>query len=134
MNQNIRTCYEESCKERKKAANKEEKKAANKELKHADAVTITAHRSINEGIGRMDIKARCHLEDGSYKTIGILGMSKKNGYEDASWKTLLDTLHTQSGKLTKRDMVDLRDQLVANQEKVANKEKVAGGESVIDVG
>ena len=122
-----------AAKEEHKEANKEEKKVANKELKHADAVIITAHGSINEDTGRMDIKARCHLEDGSYKTIGILGMVKKHGYEDGIWKKLFHTLHTQSGKLTKRDMVDLRDKLVANQETLANKEKVAGDESAIDV-
>ena len=115
----------EAAKKEKKAANKEkkaakkEKKAVNKEekvqvMKHADAVT--AHGSINDDSGRMDIKAKRMMPDGSYKTMGILGMINKNGYEDAIWKTLLETMKEQSGKCTKRGMVALRDELVASHE------------------
>ena len=85
-------------------------------MKHADAVIITAHGSINDDSGRMDIKAKCMMPDGSYKTIGILGMINKNGYEDATWKTLLETMQAKNSKCTQGDMVALRDELMANNE------------------
>ena len=82
---------------------------------HADAVIITPVGSCNAEIGRVDLQAKCLFPDGSHKTIGILGICKKKGFEENVWKSLLQTMKDQSGKCTKGSIIALRDELLASE-------------------
>ena len=101
---------------RAQAKAKEEKVAAGaagkKALKHADAVIIKAFMHCSSK--RMEIQGKCHLSDGSYKTIGIVGLYLQNSANFAEiGKVLLAKCNEGSG-YTKAEIVEARYAMLRN--------------------
>ena len=91
-------------------------------IRHADAVIMSAYGSCSSKTGRMDIQGKCTVADGSIKTIGIVGLHRKDSFnvEEKIWKALLDNMIAATpGTLTKGEFVSLRDALLAS-ERLAN--------------
>ena len=100
------------CKPTKPKA-KEADPACRKGIKYADALFLTAHVSCNGATGRFDIQGKCTFPDGSCKNVGILGFCCQESFGVKAWKTLLAKVNEAKGKLTKGEIVMLRDKLIA---------------------
>ena len=75
---------------------------------------MTAHGSCNAATGRYDIQGKCLFPDGTNKKIGILGFCCQEPFGKNVWEILLSRINEAKGKITKADIVTLRDELIAS--------------------
>ena len=92
---------------------KEDVPACRKGMKYADALILSAHGSCNAATGRFDIQGKCTLPDGSCKKVGVLGFCCQESFGMQVWETLMAKINDAKGKITKGEIVMLRDKLIA---------------------
>ena len=93
---------------------KEDDPTCRKGTKYAEALILTAHGSCNAATGRYDIQGKCIFPDGTNKKVGILGFSCQEPFGTKVWENLMSKTNEAKGKITKGDIVNLRDELIAS--------------------
>ena len=86
--------------------------ACRKGIKNADALILSAYGSCNAATGRFDIQGKCTLPDGSCKKVGILGFCCQESFGVQVWEILMAKINDAKGKITKGEIVMLRDKLM----------------------
>ena len=85
-----------------------------KGIKYAEAVILTACGSCNGATGRYDIQGKCLFPDGTNKKVGIIGFSCQESFGKKVWDILIHKINEAKGKITKGDIIKLRDELIAS--------------------